>query len=41
MGEDAWKKFFQLIELEIDGKQEKAEKMVDEMKQESEVLWTE
>lgn len=41
MGEDAWKKFLQLIELETDGKQEKAEKMVDEMKQESELLWIE
>ena len=41
MGEDARKKFFQLIELETDGEQEKAEKLAEEMKQESELLWTE
>lgn len=41
MSEDAWKKIWDLIELEGNGEPEKAEKLAQEMKAESEKLWSE
>ena len=41
MSEEAEKKSLELTELEVKGKLEAAEKIVDEMKQESKLLWSE
>lgn len=41
MSEDAWKKSCDLTELEVNGDIEKAEKLAQEMKAESEKLWAE
>ena len=41
MSEEAQKKSLELTELEVKGDLDAAEKIVDEMKQESELIWAE
>lgn len=41
MSEEAGKKSLELTELEAKGELEAAEKIVDEMKQESKLIWSE